>query len=233
MSTQASDGQSSGQGSPEGGETSGGGATSSGGSSKIEDLEARFDLLNDNFSELRQAILANRNGSPVKQEMEELSDDEPLTASKINRIVEKNLTKVVANTAQVNQRQQWDDKAKSEFPLADPKFLREFKREWKEQVESGLDPQHPKAIYKVAKDTARNVGVKKDPASREEESAQTSEAPTGNGARRVERQTSRSSVGDDDPRLRFYQMKGNLPKEKIEALKKKLGERDAKKRGTR
>lgn len=232
MSTQTNDGLSSGQATAEGGESDGGGG-SAGGSSKIEDLEARFDLLNDSLSEIRQAILAQRGGGAVKQEMEELSDDEPLTASKINRIVERNLTKVVASTANTNQRQQWDDKAKSEFPLADPKFLREFKREWKEQVESGLDPQHPKAIYKVAKDTARNVGVKKDPAAREDtESTQTSEAPTGN-ARRVERTAARSSVSDDDPRIRFYQMKGNLPKEKLEALKKKLGERDAKKRGGR
>lgn len=233
MSNQATDGQPGGQGranAPSESQDSSGRQETSRGSEDVEDLKARVDLLNDNFAELRNAILTSRQGSG-RAEIEEISDDEPLTASKVNKIVEKNLTRAVASSTQLQERRQWDDKAKSEFPLADPKFLREFKREWKEMVDSGLDPNHPKAVYQVAKATARTVGVRKEPGRQEESSTQTSEAASsGTSSQRTERRGTRNAISDDDPRIRFYRMKGPKTKERIEAIKQKLGERDAKRR---
>lgn len=230
------DGQTSGQASgAEGDDSTGGGESSSSGNSKLENMEARLDLIADGFAELRQAIL-DRGGThqQAAAALEEVDDGEPLTASKIQRIVNNSLKNVVADSTNLTQRQQWDTKAKEEFPLSDPKFLREFKKEWKEQTDAGLDPRHPKAVYNVAKITARSVGVKKveDPAERRE-TTQTSEAPSSRAQQVERRGGSRSTVSDDDPRVKFYGMKNDKSKEQVAAFKAKLSERDAKRRPAR
>lgn len=233
MAGEQTDGQNPGQAaSAAEGDTAGEGAD--GKPDRLADMEARFDLLNDSISELRQAILDRRaNGATAAPVVEEIDDDEPLTASKVKKIVQSGLGNVVAQQQNLTQRQQWDEKAKSEFPLADPKFLREFKNTWKEQTGSGLDPTHPKAVYNVAQITARAMGVKKPTAKSDPETTQTSEAPSANSPSRSARSAPRSSVSDDDPRLAFYRMKGDKSKEKIEAMKKKLGERDASRRSAK
>lgn len=237
---QASDGQNPGQESApavseegDAGDDSARGRTK--GDPRYENLEARFELLNDSLSELRQAILESR--SPGRGQAEpqvDIDDDEPLTASKVKKIVQSGLGNVMQQNQDLVQRQTWDDKAKSEFPLSDPKFLREFKKEWREQTSAGLDPRHPKAVYNVAQITARSMGVKKPAAKPDAETAHTSEAPTGSpSTRQTAKSGSRSTVSDDDPRLAFYRMKGNKSKDQIEAMKQKLGERDAKWRSGR
>jgi hypothetical protein len=201
---------------------------------RLADMEARFDLLNDSLSELRQAILERR-PSAAPAPVEEIDDDEPLTASKVKKIVQSSVSTVAAANQSLVQRQQWDSKAKEEFPLADPKFLREFKAVWKEQTSSGLDPTHPKAVYNVAQITARAMGVKKPVAKADPETSETSEAPTSASpaARQARNGASRSSVTDDDPRLNFYKMKGDRTKDQIDAMKKKLGDRDAARRSNK
>ncbi len=209
-------------------ETGAGGDTTGGDSKpdRLADMEARFEMLQDSIVEMRNALLSSRQSAQTAPE-KDIDDDEPLTPSKVKKIVRDGVAAGAAVTTNLTQRQQWDDKAKSEFPLADPKFLLEFKREWKEQVAGGLDPNHPRAVYNVAKITARTSGVVKRPA-KDPETAQTSEAPSG-ASRQNRQQTSRTSpISDNDPRLAFYLMKGGKSKEKIEAVKAKLAERDAK-----
>lgn len=242
--SQATDGQNPGQAAAlapaEEGDAGDDDARAGGESSKedsISNLEARFDLLNDSLTELRQAILDRRstNGAAAPQ-VPDVDDDEPLTASKVKKIVQNGLSNVVQQNQDLVQRQTWDDKAKSEFPLSDPKFLREFKREWREQTASGLDPRHPKAVYNVAQITARSMGVKKPAQAKPDaETAHTSEAPSSNPPPRAaaNRGGRPSTVADDDPRLRFYKMKGDRTKDQIEAMKQRLGARDATKRSAR
>lgn len=200
------------------------------------DLEARMELLSDGITELRNAVLeSRRQAAPAPAVEEEINDDEPLTASKVSRIVQKNLNQVVNQSNNLTQRQVWDDKAKQEFPLSDPKFLREFKQTWREQVESGLDPTHPRAIYNVAKTTALALKAKGEQPARRQAAA--NDSPEVSAARGDVRQTSRPSrtpkIADDDPRVRFYTMSGKRTKAQIERMKAKLADRDSTRKATR
>lgn len=197
------------------------------GSDRVEDLEARFDLLTDRFSELRDAILSTRQPT-AREEVEDMSDDEPLTPSKVKKIVKDGISTAVAGSTQVQERREWDRRAADEFPLKDPKFERAFRSEWQDMVNSGMNPNHPRAVYKVAQATALRVGVKKDSPKKDPEP--TSEAPTREPPSRTERRGAQAQVRDDDPRLKFYLMKGPKTKERIEEIKQKLSERDAKRR---
>lgn len=194
-----------------------------GGEDRIGNLEARLDLLNSGISELRNAVLQTRNAAPAAQAVvdEDIDDGEPLTGAKVSRIVQKSIASAVSQSTQVNQRQQWDDKAKSDFPLADPKFLREFQKQWNDAVNSGLDAQHPKAIYQVAKQTAAAMGtsVKQAP-RRDADVRDTAETPNRGGAQAP--RTATAKIPDDDPRVRFYMMRGNRTKEQVAAFKTKL-----------
>ncbi len=225
--TNASDGQASGQDTQQGaeGDDQGGGRKPVQ-KDRLEDLEARVDMINDGIAEIRNALRPR----PQPQEEVEINDDEPLTGSKVKKIVERSINQAVAGTNAQNERAVWDQKAKDEFPLQDPKFRREFQKLFKEQVESGLDPKHPKAIYNVARLTSKELGT---PAPKREEretvrdERETSEAPSGGGSSRVQpRNGARSNVRDDDPRVSFYTMKGGKTKEQIEAFKQKLGQKD-------
>lgn len=211
----------------EGGDNSEGGGGARGGSSKLEDLEARIDLINDNFAELRSAILQKNAPAPSASVQVELDDDTPLNAKKVNAIIQQNLDAAIRNGNAKAERQTWDMKAGQEFPLKDPKFLREFQREWREQVESGLDPRHPKALYNVAKIVARSSGVvKREPQRRDPEADPTLTSEPSSQGRRTERTGGAKAVSDDDPRVKLYKM-GGPSKERVENFKKKLGERDA------
>lgn len=223
---QAADGQNSGQESSGSEGSDSGKAPKGGEDDRFEKMEARFELLNGSISDLRSAILESRR-TTAQAPVQEDNDDEPLTPSKVRKIVQSSVANASAANQSLAERREWDQKAKSEFPLSDPKFLLEFKREWGEQTAAGLDPNHPRAVYNVAKIVARAVGTKK-PAPRDAETAHTSEAPTNSPRERQQSsRTTRTSVRDDDPRLQFYMMKGNRTKEQIESVRQKLSERDA------
>lgn len=195
---------------------------------RFEDLNARYDLLNDSVAELRDAIVQSRQPVAAPQQVEDLDDDGELTGSKVKKIVGQEISRAVAQNAQVSERDRWDDKAKSDFPLHDAKFMREFKKEWGVMTKGGLDPNHPQAVYTVAKAVARgwNKPTKKAPSA---ETHQTSEAPTAtpSGAPVSTGSSRRVSIDDNDPRLRFYQMRNDRTKEQIDRFKAKLAAKDA------
>jgi hypothetical protein len=227
---QAMDGQDSGQeDSSESGASSG--DTAGGGKKdRIADMEARFEMLQDSISEMRNALLSSR--TPAQAPVEDIDDDEPLTPSKVKKIVQSSISSAVGQNQSQNERQVWDDKAKADFPLTDPKFQLEVKKEWREQVAAGLNPNHPRALYNVAKIVARSSGVMKKPAKTDAETTHSSEAPS--TQRPASAQNGRrSGVSDDDPRLAFYKMKGDRTKDQIEAMKRKLSEKDAASKGVR
>lgn len=223
---QGTDGQDSGQeGVPSEGST---GDTQGGRSDdRVAKLEAQLELLNGNFSELRQALVESRR-QPAAAEVEEEDDDKPLTASRVKKIVRSSVAEATSATQGLNERQRWDQKAKEEFPLNDPEFLLKFKREWKEQTESGLDPRHPRAVYNVAKLVARSTGGAKKAPARDPETALTAETSSSQPSRQQSQRAGRL-VSEDDPRVRFYAMKGNRTKEQIEGMRRKLSEKDARK----
>jgi hypothetical protein len=221
---QGTDGQDSGQ---EDSSSEGSTGNTQGGQSddRVAKLEAQLELLNGNFSELRQALVESRRPAAAA-EVEVDDDDAPLTPSKVRKIVQSSVAQAASATQGLNERQRWDQKAKEEFPLNDPQFLLKFKQEWKEQTESGLDPRHPRAVYNVAKLVARSTGAKKAPA-KDADTAHTAEASTSQPSRQSSHRAGRL-VSEDDPRLRFYAMKGNRSKEQMEGMRKKLSEKDSK-----
>lgn len=195
---------------------------------RFEDLNARYDLLNDTVAELRDAVLSRGNsGGQSHPEVDDLDDDEPLTGSKVKKIVSSSINQAVARNNQVSQRETWDNKAKADFPLGDPKFMREFKREWGSMTaDGGLDPNHPKAVYTVARTVARGWKSQTKSANTTHE---TSEPPS-RASSDVTRPGSRKNakVDDSDPRVKFYAMRGNKTKDQIEKFKTRISEQDAK-----
>lgn len=199
---------------------------------EYDDLNAKYDLLLDNFNELRTAIVQQNNVRSTATEVveEEWDDDEPLTGSKVNKIVQKAITSAVSQNAATSDRKTWDDKAKTDFPVSDPKFQMELKKVWNELRDSGLDPNHPRALYMAAKATAKNIGFKKSTKSTSKSDEFTSEAPTASRSGASRSSSSKvAMVSEDDPRVSFYRMRGEKDPKKIEALRIKLAERDARK----
>jgi hypothetical protein len=195
---------------------------------QFDDLAAKIDMLTDNFSEIRGA-LAQRIASqaPVVEE-EDLNDDEPLTASKVAKIVAKQTSAATQAQAAKAERQEWDRKAAAEFPLTDPKFQLEFKRRWKELTDSGMDPKHPRALYQAAKVAAQLMADRKQPTTKRNDSDgdhDDSEAPS--SARQASASRRKSTIEDGDPRVALYKMKGNKTAAQIAAFKDKLAAQDA------
>lgn len=192
---------------------------------RFDDINAKFDMLADGFNELKSYITKPSAPDPVE---EEYDDDEPLTGSKVNRIVKKAISTAVHQSTATNDRQVWDSKAKEEYPITDPQFQRELKRVWNEMRDSGLDAQHPKALYLVAKTTAQRLGTKKA-VKTTSTSAQTSEAPTTTRSP-APTATKQGMVPPDDRRIELYAASGRKTKEDIEAFRTKLFNRDARKK---
>src|SRR5688500_9762828 len=109
MSGQATDGQDLGQEDVSSESGTAGGDTAGGSKSTgISDTEARIEMLQDSIAELRNAILASR--APAQAHIEEIDDGEPLTPSKVQKIVTKAIGSAVGQNQSQNERQVWDDK---------------------------------------------------------------------------------------------------------------------------
>lgn len=191
---------------------------------RYEDISAKVDILMDGFNELRQAMLAKQTLQQQPSQDDYEDDDEPVTGAKVNRIVKKAIGTAVSQSQTLTLRQQWDAKAQQEFPLNDPKFQRELRKDWKELVDSGFDTSHPKSLYMAAKITASKF--LKESSKKESE---TSEAPTLKGGNQTPRTSKVSLVSEDDPRVRFYMMKGKKDQKRVDEFRAKLAEQDAKK----
>ena len=196
-------------------------------SDRVAGLEAKLDMLADNFAELRGALAQRQPAVPEADPYEDLDDETPLTAKQVSKVIDRSLNRVVETNNQAQSRKEWDEKAKSEFPLHDPQFQRKLREVWKEQVVMGLDSRHPAAAYNVAKMTAQIMGVKKPQARKNPDTTHTAEAPSSGTTPR--RSTSPASkIDDSDPRVSFYNMRGDKTKEQIARFKEKLAEKDAK-----
>lgn len=228
---QATNGQNPGQEAPASKEGDAGGG--GGGGDSLADLKARFDLLQETVSDFTKAVAdSRRQQTAPPPQVDDIDDDEPLTGSKVKKIVQSSVAAVAAQNRTLTERQQWDAKAKSEFPLDDPKFQMEVRREWREQVQNGLDPNHPRALFNVAQITARTWGGKKPSKTQDAETTLNSETPLNPSPRNPRSGgSSQSKISDDDPRVRFYAMKHGKNPDKIKAFKEKLGAQEAPRRG--
>ena len=204
---------------------------------KYENLEAKIDMLADSFTELRSG-LAQRSAASSAQEVEdEFDDEEPLTASKVAKIVAKQTQAATSAQAAKSERVEWDRKAATDFPLTDPKFQLEFKRQWRDLSNAGMDVRHPRALYQAAKLTAQIIETNRKATSpgrerarkEDEDEAHDSEAPTSRQSAAT-RRASKSSIDDGDPRIAFYKMKGNKSEAQVKAFKERLAQKDAKRR---
>lgn len=197
---------------------------------EFQNLNAKIDMLTESFTEVRGS-LSQRN-APAHEEVEEdFDDDEPLTASKVAKIVKRQTERATAHQSAVSERREWDRKAANEFPLQDPKFQLEFKRQWKEASNAGMDVNHPRSLYHVARQTAQLVSASSQSRPKQNNSNEEfhdSEAP--NSGRGGQSSRNSKSVGDGDPRVTFYRMKGNKTEAQVAKFKEKLVAQDEKKR---
>ena len=199
----------------------------------VDKLNAKIDLMDDRFGELQSALAKSRQAAAPMEEEIDYDDEEPLTARKVAKIIQSSTQRATAQSQAESQRQLWDGKAKEEFPLTDPTFEREFRRQWRDFHSAGMDTTHPRSLYQVAKATAQAIGSKSvstKPANtgRAGNDMQDSEAPSGQSSRSSSR--SKSAIDDSDPRVAFYRMKGNKSEDQIKAFKERLSAQDAKKR---
>ena len=194
---------------------------------RFEQQQANYDLLSGNFEELKETIFEGfkQLQRPPATVEEPVDEEEGLTESKVERIIKRSLQAHGDVQNNNNQRAVWDQKAKDEFPLHDPKFLKEFKREWKEQIAGGLMQTHPRALYNVAKMTARLVGLnkRKTEAKVEEEPLDTGEPPA---PRRTVKESSGKFVLSKDEKVRqqvsFYNMRGDRTPKQLAAFQQDL-----------
>ena len=226
------------QGSDEGG-TMDGGSNNSGESDGFRRLSAKLDLLQDDYQELRQAIVSSRQAAqPAHQEEDDfdgVDDDSPLTAAQARRLLQKQSQRTANQVQQqqlLEERREWDSKARDAFPLIDPEFQKEFKQQWREAVASGLDPNHAKAIYQVAKTTALVVGAKglntnRQTRNTDGDSEFSGEAPTTNPG--ASARGSRANLSEKaQKQLDFYNLTGSKTKAQVDAFRQKLLESESK-----
>lgn len=203
----------------------------SGGTDRYRDLEAKYDMLLDGFEELRGALIQSRQ-APVTQQSfdDDLDDDEPVTPSKLKKVVSSAVSSAVSKSTKVNERAMWDQKLATDFPLHDAQFQRELKKTSRELMSAGMDVGHPKALYECARLTAKSMGLGSRANARVKSEDLTAEAPS----RQTEQRTATvkaKMVSEDDPRVKFYtSVKGNKDKKAIEKLRTKLAENDARRK---
>jgi hypothetical protein len=239
VETQEIDGQIQGQGeyeAPEAGATEG---VTSGGEdykSRYQDLEAKYDMLLDGFEELRSTFLSSRQQAAAQQiPDDDLDDDQPLTPSKVKKIVSSAVGSAVSQSTQKNEQAMWDQKLAQDFPLSDAQFQRELKKTSKEMMSAGLDLKHPRALYECAKIAAKSMGItgraaKPKTRQTQSEDEHSAEAPSSPGAVRTAIPKVKM-VPEDDPRVKFYtSVKGTKDKKAIEKIRVKLAEKDARRK---
>lgn len=212
------------------------GGESSPKSSWQQDFEARMDVMMDGIGQLSSSVgrLSQASQPQVQEEVDDFDDDEPLNARRVDKIVNRAVSKAVNTSNDQATRRGWDDRARKEFPISDPKFEAQFNKEWASFQGAGGNINHPRALHKVCSDTARHLGLgskkttRRDPTSDEP----TGETPTSAGAP-VSRRTSSAKITDDDPRVAFYRLRNSDPKA-VEQFKKNLEAKATKgRRGTR
>ena len=194
--------------------------------SKLSQLEASLaemkELLASQASRYEQleTSLKPKPKALTTEEKQALMAQNPALA--VEAIIEEKLGSINSKVETQLDKKYWDQKAQSEFPVKDPKFLSQLQKNWNDLVASGLDPGHPKAIYKAAELTARQVGgaaVKSDA-----KNFQSAEA-----GREFQAPKAKAKVSENDPRVRAYKMWNTDPK-KIAEFQKELELKDAKRR---
>jgi len=203
----------------------------SGGTDRYRDLEAKYDMLLDGFEELRGALIQSRQAPVTQQNFDDdMDDDEPVTPSKLKRVVSSAVSSAVSKSTRVNERAMWDQKLATDFPLHDAQFQRELKKTSKELMSAGMDVGHPKALYECARLTARSMGLGSQSKQRAKSDDLTAEAPS----RQAEARTATvktKMVAEDDPRVKFYMsVKGNKDRKAIDKLRTKLAENDTRRK---
>lgn len=233
METQNIDGQPQGQEGFETPEADGTEGVTSGGDDKYRNLEAKYDMLLDGFEELRSTFLQSRSQPAAQHQVDDVDDDdEPLTSSKVKKIVSSAVGSAVNQSTRKNEQAMWDQKLAQDFPLGDPQFQRELKKTSKELMSAGMDLKNPRALYECAKVAARNIGSTSKPSKTSSSSGSgtehSAEAPSSAGVARTPASARVKMVPEDDPRVKFYtSVKGTGDKKAIEKIRVKLAEKDA------
>lgn len=198
-----------------------------------EGMETRVD---EGFSRIERMLNTSRVNQDQRQtqapvEEETFDDEEPITASKINKIIKNAMATGAAQSRDLTERSQWDQKAKNDFPINDPKFQREFAKGFEDFISSGGNRDHPRCVYHVAKQTAQRLGVKRNQTQTERgqttdnQEQLSAEAPNRSASigRGVNIQQKKGELDKtSNSQLALYNMRGTKSKEQVEVFTQKL-----------
>jgi hypothetical protein len=194
---------------------------------KIAALEAQIGRL----AELNEGLVARFD----QAEQAKAPKQKPLTQAQLDEVYERSpaeaqrlmlqeeMAKQKEELRRESQKDMWDKRTQDDFPIKDVKFTAQMNQSWQDLVDSGLDTNHPKAVYKAAEQASLVLGLGKKGAKG------TEIVPTGESSQGRVRQVSRSSVSDNDPALQMYKMAFGDSPDKIKEYKKDLEARRAKK----
>lgn len=187
--------------------------------STIAEMKELLAQQTGRFSQLEET-LKPKPRQLSSEEKAALMQENPAAA--VEAIIEEKFGGLTGKIESQLDKKYWDEKAKTEYPVNDPKFKTELQRVWQDLVSAGLDPAHPRAIYKAAELTARQLGggVKK---------ADVKTYQTAEGTREFAAPKAKPKVSENDPRVVAYKMFTNDPK-KILEFQKELEAKDAKRR---
>lgn len=190
---------------------------------RIEELQAQISQMAEQIAAIPTQLQELSKPKPQQltpEQQQQLWQQDPNAA--LSNVLDQKMGKLKNDLQIEHQRQYWDDKAKQEFPVNDPKFKAQLKKEWEELRNDGLDPNSPRAVYRAAKNAALVMGIKEKKSQvTNQGTVPSAEAPAAVSQTKV---GSRSAIPDNDPRVQVYMMSSSKPrtKEQINDFKQKL-----------
>lgn len=204
--------------------------TQESGQQAVDPSEERFSSLNSTVSELAELVRSQQaqlaqftkvlTPQPKQYTQEELAQNPAL-------LVRHELNQFKQEARIETQKQYWDEKAKTEFPVNDPKFKKALEAEWADLNESGFN--NPKSLYKACENAALKLGVKNKTATQATQttSTQTVETSTQGGNRAM---FNKPKYDMNHNSVKMYQMMYPNDKKGAEALAKQIAESASKRR---
>lgn len=194
---------------------------------QVDPLEAKFAALQEQIAGL-QGLLAKQAAPKEEATKPKLSKDQLAAIAKDPELLGQFVQAELSNTkAELNRQQQkvhYDKLAEERFPALknNRELQQKVAQKMKEMVEitGEYSYESPTLLLRAAEIVAPTFGGLMDGKKKLETS---STLDVNQGSMNRQRQTQRSKVDDNDPRLRFAQLFGITDPKKLEAFKNQLG----------
>ena len=186
---------------------------------KLEAMEELVQSQNQRFEHLAESLKPKAPQLTAEQK-QLLWQTDPEKA--VGSVIESKLNENTRRLQAENDKRYWDQKAESDFPTNDPKFMSELKKSYKGLIADGMSAEAPKAVYRAAQEAAMKLGLnsKAKVNGNRADDSDNSVSPGGVPAKKKS-----AMVSDNDPRVKWYQMRVQDPK-KIAEFKKILAAKD-------